>query len=352
MKILYVEDDLSSLVESIIDMFNPLLSKKLIKELKVANEDEDNYGVSNKDIKNILEKSGMIDVRYTFKSAVETIDKYADDYELFIIDRNLYEKDKYDVAEILDFCNKKGVEYDPKSYQCSEGDFLLSIVKAKKHKWREQFYFLTANASNKLECKDVLQNEYDVKIFKANNILDKSEELHIERLKNILNDFKRGNFRIKMKEVFEVFEENLLPKDIEKEFIQTVQQMDNFNPVNIKDNLARIRRIQEGIYVALSKSTPDIIPTYLLNDKGNQKVRKIIKHLSGNWSFEQQRHTTKQWQDTIIAKHADSVYSIASDNGSHTPYENPDFMPTKYTVQSAVYALCDILIWFKQTVTK
>ncbi len=350
MKVLYVEDDLSSLVESIIDMFTPLLPKKLIKELKEANEDEDNYGVSNKTIKNIIEKSGVIDVCYTFKSAIETIEQYADDYDLFIIDRNLYEKDKYEETEIIDFCEKKKVDFDAKNYQCSEGDFLLSMVKAKKLKWREQFYFLTANTSNQLECEGVLKNEYDVKVFRVNNILDKSNEEHIGRLKDILNDFKRGNFRVKIKDVFAVFDQGLLSKDLEKEFVKTVSGMDNHNLTTIKDNFARIRRIQEGIYIALSKSSPDIIPIKLLkNDNGFLRMRPILKHLSGNWNYERGSHTTRQWQNGIIASYADSVYSIASDNGSHTPYESPDYLPTKYTVQSSVYALCDLLLWFKDT---
>jgi hypothetical protein len=52
----------------------------------------------------------------------------------------------------------------------------------------------------------------------------------------------------------------------------------------------------------------------------------------------------------MIATFADTVYCIASENGSHTAYENPDYMPTKHSVMSSTYALCDILLWYKDII--
>ncbi len=44
---------------------------------------------------------------------------------------------------------------------------------------------------------------------------------------------------------------------------------------------------------------------------------------------------------------SECIYKIASDNGSHNPYDNTP-LPNKYTVQSLTFAFLEQLLWFKK----
>jgi RecG-like helicase len=142
-------------------------------------------------------------------------------------------------------------------------------------------------------------------------------------------------------EVFEIFDQDLLDTDIKGELLETLKQMDNHNLTTIKDNLARIRRIYEAVYISISKRREDIIPVNLLRgDKGELKASAITYHLKQN-----------HYATGLVVEFLYKIWNVASDNGAHTPYQRPDYMPTKYTVQSITYALLDILLWMKSLLT-
>jgi hypothetical protein len=48
----------------------------------------------------------------------------------------------------------------------------------------------------------------------------------------------------------------------------------------------------------------------------------------------------------IIDRFAELIYKITSDSGAHSPYADPKYSPTSYTVRAVVFALLDLLSWF------
>jgi hypothetical protein len=161
-----------------------------------------------------------------------------------------------------------------------------------------------------------------------NNMLsylrDKAQEL--ERVK-ILNKYS---------EVFEIIEDHL-DGEAEDELINCLKNMNSSDFPTIKNNLICLRRLQEKVYIALNKVDYNVVPSEFIERGIN--VHSIYKHLV-EMSYVK--------RNSIIDKFAEIIYKVASDNGAHTPYENPDYPPTKYTVQAVTYALLDLLIWFKK----
>lgn len=141
----------------------------------------------------------------------------------------------------------------------------------------------------------------------------------------------------KYDEIFEIFRKDYLSNDAEQDLLTCLLNMGIHESTVISDNLHRLRRIQEKIYLALNRINPIIVPTHLIEEKG-PKCREIMRHLVRNRYLEDQK---------IICRFSDLVYSFSSDYGSHVPNTSPEYSPTKYTVQSLTFAMLDLLLWFK-----
>jgi hypothetical protein len=48
----------------------------------------------------------------------------------------------------------------------------------------------------------------------------------------------------------------------------------------------------------------------------------------------------------IVDRFAELIYKITSDSGAHSPYADPKYPPTSYTVRAVVFALLDLILWF------
>jgi hypothetical protein len=141
----------------------------------------------------------------------------------------------------------------------------------------------------------------------------------------------------KYEDIFEIFHKDYLSHDAEQDLLTCLLKMGIHESTVIRDNLHRLRRIQEKIYLALNRINPNIVPTHLIEEKG-PKCRDIMRHLVRN------KHIK---DNEIICRFSDIVYSFASDYGSHVPNTSPEYYPTKYTVQSLTFAMLDLLLWFK-----
>lgn len=183
--------------------------------------------------------------------------------------------------------------------------------------------------------------------IKVNELLGGEEKVFIKELSqlNIMFDYfieqshKLPHIIIRKQydDVFEIFERGYLGHDAEQDILNCLLKMTVYDPTVIADNLSRLRRIQEKIYLALNKINPQIVLTTDIDTNG-ANCRKIMTHLHRHKYFE---------SDKIIHRFGDLVYSISSDYGSHVPNTFPDYPPTKYTVQALTFAIVDLLLWFK-----
>lgn len=229
-------------------------------------------------------------------------------------------------------CNTYKDQTNPKE------DFISKALDYAKKNFQAYPRAIITGYSNHYEGLSTYYSEE--KIFEKGNVPAITEMFKWFRKE--IENLKETKIKEKYPEVWEVFILKLLSDEIEKELLETLMQMDNHNLTTIKDNLARIRRIFESIYIEISKRRDDIIPVKMLRgERGELRVSAIINHLKDNGYI-----------DGVITDFSFTIWKVASDNGSHAPYENPDYMPTKYTVQSLTYALLDVLLWMKSILTK
>jgi len=139
-------------------------------------------------------------------------------------------------------------------------------------------------------------------------------------------------------DVFEVFEKQFLERNEEQELVACLKLMDSSDPVVIADNLARLRRLQEAIYLALYKKDPRYLPPGA-GVGGGSLFKHVIRHLKVMHLIEHGK---------IIEVASGLIHSIGSDHGTHVPSKPPLYEPTRYTVQMATSAILDLLLWFKE----
>jgi len=146
----------------------------------------------------------------------------------------------------------------------------------------------------------------------------------------------------KYPDIFSIFDDGHLGPNEEQALVLCLEKLDNYEPTVIADNLGRLRRLQEAIYLAINKVNQDVVPTNLIDENG-PKCRPIMKHVKARGYVEDGK---------IIDQFSDAIYSVSSDYGVHVPNTRPEYPPTKYTVQALTLAMLDLLMWFKGIVEK
>ncbi|HTP64332.1 MAG TPA: hypothetical protein VMJ66_02995 [Geobacteraceae bacterium] len=137
----------------------------------------------------------------------------------------------------------------------------------------------------------------------------------------------------------DVFEglSDYLGAEAEQELVSCLKNMGSDDFTVIKNNLGCLRRIQEKIYIALSRADGSLVPRQFV--EGEINVIAAYKHLAEKGHVERYK---------VIDRFAELVFKITSDSGAHTPHEAPKYPPTRYTVQALTFALLDLILWFKQ----
>ncbi|MBJ6724309.1 hypothetical protein [Geomesophilobacter sediminis] len=124
--------------------------------------------------------------------------------------------------------------------------------------------------------------------------------------------------------------------ETERELICALMNMESGDLTVIKNTLSALRRVQERIYIVLQQADPALIPGHLVASEVN--VVGVYKHLAERGVIERYK---------VIDRFSELVYKVSSDNGAHTPYANPKYPPTRYTVQAVTFALLDLVQWAK-----
>jgi ActR/RegA family two-component response regulator len=130
---------------------------------------------------------------------------------------------------------------------------------------------------------------------------------------------------------------NHLDSEAEQELLSCLRGMKSDDPTVIKNNLGCLRRLLERIYIALSRADENLVPSQYV--AGEINLVACYKNLAEKGVVERYR---------IIDRFAELIYKITSDNGAHTSYTVPKYLPTSYTVQTVTFALLDLLLWFGQ----
>ena len=141
-KIMFVEDELSSNIPRLLQLFGKYLSEAE----KTALQDAENnpMGANGEDIREILADNLVIEVFDSFKQVLAHIQNLTPDelekYDMFILDRNLTRGMGYSLQEIQQI--DKG--FDNNKYWEREGDYLALQLHLKDCPIKEKVFFYSA----------------------------------------------------------------------------------------------------------------------------------------------------------------------------------------------------------------
>lgn len=173
--------------------------------------------------------------------------------------------------------------------------------------------------------------------FKGN----KEEVEMFECIKIISENLEEYKLCVKYKEIFEVFDEELLPKKRKGELIEILKAKDSIDNVTIKNSLARIRDIQEEIMLQVHKQKPTFLPKEKShNPRGEISLTKCHNFLR-----------YKSEYPHYISLPTFATYKLACEYGVHTSgsvMEN-NFID-KYIVKQSMYSLLNLIKWYKSIV--
>ncbi|KAA3604109.1 MAG: hypothetical protein DWQ06_05395 [Calditrichaeota bacterium] len=357
MKIFYVEDEVSDVLERVENLFEERLEETISKELKElkSKKEEINRPVNAEEIKQILNKSQFIEFENDFPEALRKIKIKGQKYSLLIIDRNLSGKVRKYNLEDLDRIAQRDISEN--GYENREGDYLLKIaILSKQINAKDRFYFLTGNSSDEIKnlevIKPLIEGSFDN--FKKGNIIDKTDTKEKENLKEIINNLEELDVLWENKKYLETLE-NFLNKNAKEVFFKTLRNKDK--NVEIIENLDLIRNLSQKILSKIAEITKAPNSFNRINnrskekekiflyerDKINVKVRPFISWLS-------QEKKIKSGE--LITTFAKTIQGLASefgphdDSSSHSPLLSFFYQPTTNTVNSLIFALKEIILWF------
>lgn len=208
--------------------------------------------------------------------------------------------------------------------------------------------FIYSGQPDFVKGKDTL-----IDIFKSNfsangKVFDKNIEADFEELlkqiKKTADENPIRQIKINYSDVFSVFETGLLPLETENELIDVFLELQKTNDIDFKAVLTKIRSIQEKIFIKLENI--DVLP------KGLNRSSKF-KHLSGNLqrnSFGNYEATSIEYQTKEIQNLQEWIYYTCGTYIHALEKQHfGGYMISKYSLQSLMYGIFEIILWFKKT---
>jgi hypothetical protein len=290
--------------------------------------DDSGYGIRPDQIKSIIEETDMIDVEYRFPDALNKVINQYKHYSLFIIDRNLSEA-KYDFEEVqrinTGYTEEQYVEYGDR-----EGDYLLHKLAFLNIELKDKFYYLTAYAADdeirgREDLKGILEYFGD---FKKNNFIEKGNKIDINKLIKLIENHPVLSLQYDNRDSLNILRKHL-DRSIAGLFLKVLQDKDVHK--QIRGNLNDLRTISNEILKKYSKNNPTTQHLSIQTKRSD-----ILELLSANKQI-----------NSIIQNFLRSIQKIGSDFGAHINIDQIAIHPpTTYTVNSLIYALKDIILWF------
>ena len=344
MKILFVEDELSKNIPRITRLFSKYLGKKAVEDLNRLEADESGYGADPKDIKEIVERTDLIEVEYRFPDALRKIIQHPEKYALFIIDRNLVEGE-YDFDEV----RKIDPEYDEKKYERyfeREGDYLLNKL-VYDVDLLTKFYFLTAySAEDEIRGADDIRHHIDMGKFNTENFIEKAKNEDIERLKHIVENIKIIKLQNENKIYLDILK-NIIGNKASEKFLQILVMKDSDKPEQVAENLGSLRNVLENVLTVFGKKLSAPKTCWNMYNPHQIVMRSVIGWIV-NYDKEERKFNYQHDSNSIVKNFLYDIQEIASDFGPHEKLvpKISGYQATSNTVNALVYALKDIILWF------
>ena len=329
MKVLYVEDELKLMCDrAVLPLFESLLTKKQLRRLeRLRSEDE----FDSADLRDFFnnDKSIPIDVAITFPEALDYVLNRTDEYALFIVDRNLSGKSGDDYYERVVELKPDYSEELYCRFEEREGDYLLEVLCINKEvDCKKRFFMLTGN-NDELRVGDSVKTLISHNKFEEKNIIDKTNDEGIRRLKSIVDSRGEIMARIRYPELFRLEKHSEIRS--------------GFTTAMLGLSLAVIKRpdmSREDIRARIAPLRTSLME--LLKDVNNMEEMRYCTPPSdrGERFMVDQLRTSRLG---FIHPYALLIYNTACETSAH-PFEDKNF-PTLNTLRAMMSAMGDICLW-------
>lgn len=329
MKILYVEDDLPGSLDRVIRLFSKYLDEKTIDDLKRLMADA--YGATPDEIKKIVESTNFIEIADSFPDALRKIMHGYDRYACFIVDRNLIEN-PYEFREVNGI-DPNYTEALSDKFLKREGDYLLIWLATKTinpERMLQKFNFLSAyptGPNDEIRGVENIQTFIDMKTFKEDQFFEKGSP-RMDDLKKKIDTIEALNTQYENRVYL-----NILRKDLDEKYADIFLKVlsEKGEKKRISASLKEIRILYEAMLDRLSEIIPDMRNKFSDGYGNIKKDRDTIFWLENNYHI-----------GVILKNFFISIWKISSTSG----HPSSKFQPTIDTVNSLVYALKDVILWF------
>ena len=330
-KILYIEDELSTNIPRIINLFQKYIGPKQIKKLN--NWLDDDFGPTNKEIENCINTSNVLEVSSNFSNALEKVILHHENYCLFIVDRNLANCD-YHIDDIKSIDSNFSEEIYERYYE-REGDYIILQLFGKIN-LLSRFYFLTAfPVEDELRSAFEIRGLIDGNNFSKNNYIEKGNDPKIKILQSIINNIKSISIELENKSYCDIIR-RYCGEVKYKELLALLS-----NDESIKNSLTNIRNLYESLLTKYFEKNECEIGN-IRNHNHRPKLNEILRWVT-DWDNELKEYKDKNC-NTIIKNFANSIYFITSEYGSHSSDSNQPI--TDDTISALIYMLKSMIIWF------
>ena len=340
-KILFVEDQLTQNIPRLIKLFSKYLTKNLVKRL--GELDVQPYPPNEEEVINILQSTKTIDVAYRFPDALERIESNQYMYSCYIVDRNLSDRE-YDYDEIKSIEPSFSEDMHDRYFE-REGDYLLLHLAKHNVDVKSFFYFLTAySAKSELVSAPDLHSIIDMGLFKVENFIEKGNSSHMSRLVSIIDCIDVLTIERENPNTLQILEEYTDSK-CKNEFVDLLV---NYESKGISENLIVIRRIIERLLLRLHSVLEVPRECYHESNPNRLILGKFIAWIT--WKDRDTNNYTRLGVNEVVEHSLKAVYFISCAYGAHTA--EVVILPTKDTVQSLIFQLKDIILWFGSNMNK
>lgn len=355
-KILFIEDELTSNVETIIRLFTPILPEEILQKLKSTNFDYP------EDIVDLCSENSPLDIAYSFPQALTKIIAGHSDYDLILIDRNLerspYDKDLEQICIQLEGIGFDKIKERIHIFKDREGDLLLQALLKKDKNAKNIAYFVTANINDTLRDSRELQNMLDIDSFLGNHIIEKGspQEDNIPRILRDLHSFRIENQYPQQCRILR----NRLCEDDVNMFISVIKYLE---ADKIKEFLFFLRKLMDNLLHHIAVTVGDFDAPYWNAINNKQLVIKYFingrRNQYGKWFGLRQLAEDIGFGYGSIARDAClSIAEISSDCGVHELSTAIDIKNlnvealSHWTQNSLLNQICDVIIWYDKVIEK
>ncbi|MFY8181939.1 MAG: hypothetical protein ACOVLG_09185 [Flavobacterium sp.] len=287
------------------EKFQPIKDQAILKDIKLI-------GYSNS-------KEGIPELRNNYK-----------DYDAVVLDGLFFKNSDH-----------QGTDIDDSAF--GEVAKVLSELKAQN---KILPWFIYSGQKSFVKDKNSFVELFKDTSFANGKVFDKNKD---EDFIELLTEIKKAadsnperKIKISNPEIFSIFEEGILPVEIETQLISIFQKHHFENKAELKAILTNIRSIQESIFIKLEGI--GVLQSGLTFNQKNI-------HLSGNKSHASRYiATSTEYQTSEIENLQKWIWLTCGTYIHHLEDEHYNgYLISNYAVKSMFSGLLELLLWFKKT---